>query len=166
MPKVLAKVLANRLNAVIGKVISETQSAFVKYRKILDGILLANEVVNDVNKRKKEMLMFKVDFEKAYDSVEWGYLDSVMAKMGFSTKWRQWIMTCVSSATVSVLVNGSPTNEFSMRRGLRQGDPLSPFMFLIAAEGLNVMLKASVDSGLFKGYLLSIFLIYSLLMIL
>jgi hypothetical protein len=89
-----------------------------------------------------------------------------MAKMGFSTKWRQWIMTCVSSATVSVLVNGSPTNEFSMRRGLRQGDPLSPFMFLIAAEGLNVMLKASVDSGLFKGYLLSIFLIYSLLMIL
>jgi hypothetical protein len=132
----------------------------------LDGILIANEVVDDAKKRKKEMLMFKVDFEKAYDSVEWGYLDSVMAKMGFSTKWRQWIMTCVSSATVSVLVNGSPTNEFSMRRGLRQGDPLSPFMFLIAAEGLNVMLKASVDSGLFKGYLLSIFLIYSLLMIL
>jgi hypothetical protein len=137
---------------VIGKVISETQSAFVKYRKILDGILIANEVVNDANKRKKEMLMFKVDFEKAYDFVEWGYLDSVMVKMDFSSKWRQWVMTCVSSATVSVLVNGSPTDEFNMGRGLRQGDPLSPFLFLIAAEGLNVMLKASVDSGLFKGY--------------
>jgi hypothetical protein len=61
-------------------------------------------------------------------------------------------MTCVSSATVSVLVNGSPTDEFNMCRGLRQGDPLSPFLFLIAAEGLNVMLKASVDLGLFKGY--------------
>jgi hypothetical protein len=70
MPKVLAKVLANRLKSVIGKVISETQSAFVKYRKILDGILIANEVVDDAKKRKKETLMFKVDFEKAYDSVE------------------------------------------------------------------------------------------------
>ncbi|MCI32812.1 LINE-1 reverse transcriptase like, partial [Trifolium medium] len=74
-----------------------------------------------------------------------------MGKMGFSDKWRRWIMTCVRSATASVLVNGSPTNEFEMGRGLRQGDPLSPFMFLIAAKGLNVMLKASVATCLFKG---------------
>jgi hypothetical protein len=115
------------LKSVIGKVISETQSTFVKDRQILDGILIVNEVVDDAKKRKKELLMFKVDFEKTYDSVEWGYLDSVMIKMGFSIKWRQWIMTCVSTATVSVLVNGSPTHEFSMERGLRQGDPLFCF---------------------------------------
>ncbi|MCH84310.1 cysteine-rich receptor-like protein kinase, partial [Trifolium medium] len=145
-------VLIPKAKSVIDKVISETQSTFIKGRQILDGILIANEAVDDVKKRKKELLLFKVDFEKAYDSVEWDYLDSVMGKMGFSEKWRRWIMTCVSSATASVLVNGSPTNEFKLGRGLRQGDPLPPFLFLIAAEGLNVMLKASVPVGLYKGY--------------
>jgi hypothetical protein len=99
---------------------------------------------------KKDFLLFKIDFEKAYNLVEWEYLDSVMGKLGFSDK--RWIMTCVSSATASVLVNGSPTNEFQMGRVLRQGDLLSPFLFLIAAEGLNVMLKTSVATGLFKRY--------------
>jgi hypothetical protein len=63
-------------------------------------------------------------------------------------------MECISSASASILVNGSPTNEFKFERGLRQGDPLSPFLFLLAAEGLNVMMKASVDAGLFRGYLI------------
>ncbi|MCH80340.1 cysteine-rich receptor-like protein kinase [Trifolium medium] len=154
MYKVLAKILANRLKTVIGKVVSETQSAFVKGRQILDGILIVNEVVDDARKRKKEMFMFKVDFEKAYDSVDWSYLEEVMSKMGFQSKWRKWIMECISSVSASVLVNGSPTDEFQFGRGLRQWDPLSPFLFLMAAEELNVMLKAAVDGGLYKGYLM------------
>ncbi|RHN51489.1 putative RNA-directed DNA polymerase [Medicago truncatula] len=97
-------------------------------------------------------MMFKVDFEKAYDSVDWGYLDSVMGKMCFPTLWRKWIKECVYTATTSVLVNGSPTEEFSLGRGLRQGDPLSPFLFLLEAEGLNVLMKAMVDVELFLGY--------------
>jgi hypothetical protein len=87
--KILAKVLANRLRLVIGSVISEPQTAFVKDRQILDGILIANEVVDDARKTKKELLLFKVDFEKAYDSVDWSYLDAVMGKMGFPTMWRK-----------------------------------------------------------------------------
>ncbi|GAU32797.1 hypothetical protein TSUD_152460 [Trifolium subterraneum] len=152
MYKILAKVLANRSKLVMDTVISEPQSTFVKGRQIMDGILIANEVVDDAKKLKKEFILFNVDFEKAYDSVEWDYLNSVMAKMGFSVKLRQLIMTCVSTTTASVLVNGSPIEEFCIGRGLRQGDHLSPFLFLIAAEGLNVMLKASVDTDLFKGY--------------
>jgi hypothetical protein len=150
--KILAKILVNRLRQVIGSVVSEVQSAFVKNRQILDGILIANEVVDEANKSNKELLMFKVDFEKAYDSVEWGYLDEVMGSMSFSTLWRKWIRECVSTATASVLVNGSPTDEFKLERGLRQGDPLSPFLFLLAAEGFNVLMKALSDAGTFTGY--------------
>jgi hypothetical protein len=87
--KILAKLLANRLRRVIGSVISETQTAFVKDRQILDGILIANEVVDEARRSKKELLLFKVDFEKAYDSVDWGYLDAVMGKMGFPSLWRK-----------------------------------------------------------------------------
>jgi hypothetical protein len=150
--KILAKVLANRLKIVIGTVVSDTQIAFVKNRQILDGILIANEVVDEARKARKELMLFKVDFEKAYDSVDWGYLDAVMHKMEFPVLWRKWIKECVSTATVSILVNGSPTDEFTMQRGLRQGDPLSPFLFLLAAEGLNVMMTSVVQNNLFSGY--------------
>ena len=144
--------LANRLRSVIGLVISDAQSAFIKGRQILDGILVANEIVDDARKRQKELLLFKVDFEKAYDSVDWGYLEEVMFKMGFPSLWRKWIKECVGTATASVLVNGSPTDEFSLGRGLRQGDPLSPFLFLLAAEGFNVLMVALVRHNLFSGF--------------
>ncbi|WJX67068.1 hypothetical protein P8452_51564 [Trifolium repens] len=152
MYKILAKVLANRLRQVVGSVVSEVQSAFVKERQILDGILVANEVMDDARKNQKELVLFKVDFEKAYDLVDWGYLDDVMCHMAFLALWRKWIKECVGTATSSVLVNGSPTDEFTFERGLRQGDPLSPFLFLLAAEGLSVMMRAVVHSNLFTGY--------------
>jgi len=152
MYKVLAKVLANRLREVLGSVISKSQSAFVKGQQILDGILVANEAVDEARRFNKELLMFKVDFEKAYDSVDLSYLDSVMCNMNFPTLWRKWISECVGTATASILVNGCPTDEFKIERGLRQGDPLSPFLFLIAAEGFNVLMQALVEAQLYKGY--------------
>ncbi|GAU47231.1 hypothetical protein TSUD_107670 [Trifolium subterraneum] len=150
--KILAKVLANRLRLVIGSVVSESQTAFVKDRQILDGILIANEMVDEARKTKKELMLFKVDFEKAYDSVDWDNLDDVMVWMSFPTLWRKWNKECVCTATASVLVNGSPTDTFPLERGLRQGDPLSPFLFLLAAEGLNVLMNALVENNLFTGY--------------
>lgn len=116
--------------------VSDSQSAFVKGKQILDGILVANEAVDEARRLNKEMLLFKVDFEKAYDSVDFNYLDMVMKRMNFPTLWRKWMSTCVRSVTALVLVNGCPIDEFPMERGLRQGDPLSLFLFLLAAEGL------------------------------
>ncbi|GJU48131.1 RNA-directed DNA polymerase, eukaryota, reverse transcriptase zinc-binding domain protein [Tanacetum coccineum] len=149
--KIIAKLLANRIAKVIEGVISVEQSAFIKGRQILDGPLVVNEVIEWYKKRKKKGLVFKVDFDKAYDSVSWDYILNVMVCMGFPAKWLNWIKGCLSSSRASILVNGSPTKEFSLERGLRQGDPLSPFLFIIAMEGLHVAMDTAMDHGLFRG---------------
>lgn len=102
-------------------------------------------------KTKTKMFLFKFDFEKAFDTINWGFLDSVMDQMGFGHKWRMWIYGCLSSARASVLVNGAPTEEFSITRGVRQGDPLSPFLFIIAMEGLHVAIQDASEKSLILG---------------
>ncbi|GJX75160.1 putative RNA-directed DNA polymerase, partial [Tanacetum coccineum] len=97
------------------------------------------------------MFFLKVDFEKAFDSLSWTFLESIMAQMGFSNNWRSWIRGCLNSAYASVLVNGSPTPEFKIEKGLRQGDPLSPFLFILAIEALNVVLEEAKVRHFFRG---------------
>ncbi|XP_071699666.1 uncharacterized protein [Rutidosis leptorrhynchoides] len=89
-------------------------SAYLKGRSILESILIANEVVADVKKSSSKCFLFKSDFEKAFDSVKWKFLFDSMTNMGFGAKWIKWIKSCFSLASVSVLVNGSPTKEFSL----------------------------------------------------
>ncbi|GJX20869.1 putative RNA-directed DNA polymerase [Tanacetum coccineum] len=153
--KVISKLLASRLARVIDSVISPNQSTFIKGRQILDGCLVANEIIRMAKLEDQNLLIFKVDFEKAFDSVNWNFLLDVMRQMGFGLKWRKWIASCLSSASISVLVNGSPSNEFFMERGLRQGDLLSPFLFLIVAEALQVTILNACDIGFYKGVRLS-----------
>ncbi|GKV15204.1 hypothetical protein SLEP1_g26006 [Rubroshorea leprosula] len=149
--KLLAKVLANRLKSVIAEIVSETQSAFVGGRQLVDSVLVLNEVVDEVKRKKQPAFVFKADFEKAYDCVDWSFLDWMMERLGFGTKWRGWIRECLSTARISVLVNGSPTKEFEMGKGLRQGDPLSPFLFLMIAEGLQGLVKRAVKEEMLHG---------------
>ncbi|KAJ9558233.1 hypothetical protein OSB04_012847 [Centaurea solstitialis] len=149
--KVISKVLAERMKMVMGSIISDVQSAFLKGRSILDGVLVANETVSYLKRLKRKALIFKVDFEKAYDSVNWDFLLDVLEYMGFGIKWRKWIRSCLNTSKISILVNGSPTDECPMERGIRQGDPLAPFLFLVVAEGLNVMVEEALEKGLFKG---------------
>ncbi|GKC32259.1 putative RNA-directed DNA polymerase, eukaryota, reverse transcriptase zinc-binding domain protein [Tanacetum coccineum] len=133
---VIRKILANRL---------------IKGRNILDGPLILNEVLAWYQKSKKELMVFKVDFEKAFDSLRWDDLDLVLDKLGFGYKWRSWIFSFLRNARSSVLINGSPTAEFELFRGLRQGDPLSPFLFILAMEGLHAFTSKAEEIGLFKG---------------
>ncbi|GKE11746.1 putative RNA-directed DNA polymerase, eukaryota, reverse transcriptase zinc-binding domain protein, partial [Tanacetum coccineum] len=146
--KVITKVLANRLKVVIPKIISNSQSTFIEGRQILDGVLIASEVLNHI---KKKMLLFKVGFEKAFDSISWNFLDNILNQMNFGDKWRLWIRGCLKSACVSVLVNRSPTQKFNMEKGLSQGGPVSPFLFIIVVEALYVAILEASNSGLYKG---------------
>jgi hypothetical protein len=149
--KIIAKILSSRLKEVIGSLISDNQTAFIADRQIVDGFMVANEVVYDLKSSRRSGLIFKVDFQKAFDSVLWDYIDEVMTYMGFGIKWRGWISSCLSTGQVSVLVNGSPSPEFKVGRGIRQGDPLSPFLFNIAAEGLSVLFQRAANSNIFRG---------------
>ncbi|GKU98552.1 hypothetical protein SLEP1_g11544 [Rubroshorea leprosula] len=151
MYKILAKLLANRLKKVLENLIGEQQMAFLKGRQLMDGIVIANEVIDEAKKKKKKAFLFKIDFEKAFDKVSWSFLDHMMQKMGFCVKWRLWIQECLRSSLVSILVNGSPSRQFKVSRGLRQGDPLSPLLFLIVAEGLNGLVSEAVRKGKLEG---------------
>ncbi|GJX16727.1 RNA-directed DNA polymerase, eukaryota [Tanacetum coccineum] len=103
----------------------------------------------------KEEVKKAVDFEKAYDSVRWDFLDDVLKKFGFGNKWCDWIQKCLRSSRGSILINGSPTEEFSFFKGLKQGDPLSPFLFILIMESLHLSFQSVVDVDLFKGINLS-----------
>ncbi|GJR92159.1 putative RNA-directed DNA polymerase, eukaryota, reverse transcriptase zinc-binding domain protein [Tanacetum coccineum] len=97
------------------------------------------------------MLIFKVDFEKAFDSVSWKYLDFVLHSLGFGNKWRSWIRACLHSSRAFILVNGSPTSKFSIKQGPMHGDPLSPFLFILVMEGLHCALSIASSSNLIHG---------------
>ncbi|GKB29293.1 RNA-directed DNA polymerase, eukaryota [Tanacetum coccineum] len=153
--KIIAKILTNRLVGVLGDIVNEVQSAFISERQILDGPFILNEIMQWCRRRKKQSLIFKVDFEKAYDSVRWDFLDDILVKFGFGIKWRGWIQNCLNSSKGSILVNGSPTEEFQFYKGLKQGDPLSPFLFILVMESLHISFQRVVDVGMFTGIKLS-----------
>ncbi|GJS34548.1 RNA-directed DNA polymerase, eukaryota [Tanacetum coccineum] len=123
--KVVTKILANRLALVISDLVSDTQSAFVSGRQILDGPFILDEILNWCKRDIQKLYLFKVDFAKAYDSVRWDYLIDVLEAFGFGTTWCNWIRGTLCNAKASILVNGSPSKEFSFHCGLKQGDPLA-----------------------------------------
>ncbi|GJT61251.1 RNA-directed DNA polymerase, eukaryota, reverse transcriptase zinc-binding domain protein [Tanacetum coccineum] len=153
--KIIAKIMVNRLVGVLGDIVNEVQSAFIADRQILDGPFILNEVLQWYKLKKKQSLIFKVDFEKAYDSVRWDFLDEVLRKFGFGDKWCNWIQCCLRSSRGSIIINGSPTEEFQFFKGLKQGDPLSPFLFILIMEILHLSFQRVVDAGMFKGIQLS-----------
>lgn len=107
--KILSKLLANRLKLVIRELVGEEQNAFIQGRHILDGILVVNESIQHLKKLNEKYAIFKLDIEKAYDSLNWNFLLKIMQQMGFKNKWLLWISSLLKSTTISILINGSPT---------------------------------------------------------
>lgn len=150
--EIIDKVLSTRLRRVVGEVISESQHAFVGDRQILDAALIANEVVDARMRSGIPGLLCKLEIEKAYDHVKWDFLIYILSRNRFGDKWRKWILHCISSVRFSVLVNGELAGFFSSSRGLRQGDPLSSFLFLVIMEALSRLLDKAVVGGFIRGF--------------
>lgn len=121
--KILMKVLANRLASLMKHLISDTQSGFVKGRQSSESILIVKEVAHSLQKNRCKGVILKLDFEKAFDTVNWDFLMDTMMEMNLGHTWCNWIRALLDSVRISILINGTPTKEFKPERGLRQGDP-------------------------------------------
>lgn len=115
--KIIAIVLANKLKQVVGKLNGESQSAFIKGHNILDSVVVLNEIIDEARRSKERQLIFKIDFAKAYDSVDWRYLFDMLQLMNFPTKWVGWMREWVTTASANVLVNGVPLESFLWNEG-------------------------------------------------
>ncbi len=149
--KIIYKVLANRLERAMDGIISPGQAAFLKKRSILDSFVTAREILSWSYKGEENCIGVKADFEKAYDRVSWDFINKALRWLGADQKWCVWIDKCITNAKVAILENGTPTKWIKTRMGFRQGDPLSPYLFLIVSEGLARLTNKTIQSGLFSG---------------
>lgn len=144
--KIISKVLAKRLKPLLSKIISRTQNA------VVDAVLIANEAIDSRLRNGEEGVMCKLDIEKAFDHVNWNFLMFLLKRMGFGEKWLKWIWRCISTVSLALLVNGKSAGFFPTSRGIRQGDPLSPMLFIIIMEALSRMIEKSMKNGLADGF--------------
>jgi mannosylglycoprotein endo-beta-mannosidase len=143
--KIITKALTARLQAEIPKLINIHQTGFVKGRSISDTFVYAVELVQTCHKRKRPAIVLKLDFAKAFDTVNWAGLTAVLQARGFDRRWIGWIQCLLSSSKSAVLVNGCPGPWINCKRGLQQGDPLSPYLFILVAETLQRMITNAVE---------------------
>lgn len=152
--KIVSKVLANRQKTILPMIISSNQSAFIPGRLITDNILAAYETLHTMHSRmrgKKGYMAIKLDMSKAYNRVEWGFMEAVMLRMRFAPRWVALIIECITTITYSILVNGQLVGHIHPTRGIRKGDPLSPYLFLFCAEVLSSQFHQAEQLGLLWG---------------
>ena len=121
--KIFTKVLASRLIVVADKVVRQSQTTFMPGRNILEGVVILHETIHELHKKKKNGVILKLDFEKAYDKVNWSFVQQTLRMKGFSPIWCNWIEEVMNRGSVGIKVNEEVGHNFQTRKGLRQGDP-------------------------------------------
>ncbi|GKB00051.1 RNA-directed DNA polymerase, eukaryota, reverse transcriptase zinc-binding domain protein [Tanacetum coccineum] len=146
--KCISKIITNRLKRVLGRLVHESQSAFIAGRRITDNILLARELFKGYNRKQKiKNVTFKIDLQKAYDTIDWNFLRVVLEQFGFPKMMVEWIIVCVSTTKFSININGEREGYFSSGKGLRQGDPMSPYMFTLVMEAFNIIMRKNISEN-------------------
>lgn len=154
--KWFTKVLTIRLAKHANKLISPAQTAFIPGRFILEGIVMLHEVLHYLRVRHQQGVILKLDFEKAYDKVQWNFMMEVLRRKNFLEKWVGWMKQVVEGGRVGIMINGQPRNYFRTYKGLRQGDPLSPLLFNLVGDTLSMMLERAKRSGFVRGLVLEL----------
>ncbi|XP_071705361.1 uncharacterized protein [Rutidosis leptorrhynchoides] len=143
--KCISKIITARIKGSLDSIVSDNQSAFIPGRRISDNILVTQEIMKNYHlDRGTPRCAFKVDIQKAYDTVDWKFLENILLYFGFHRTMIKWIMKCVSTTSFSININGELHGYFKGKRGLRQGDPLSPYLFTLVMECLTLMIKRNV----------------------
>eukprot|EP00253_Pinus_taeda_P002817 PITA_02817 len=149
--KIVSKIIATRLKLLLPLIISPEQSGYVEGRQITDEIILTHEIIHSLNISKKRRMLLKLDLSKAFDRLIWNYIEKILLDFGFNASWVRWIMSLITFSFFYVLINGIPSETFHPTRGIRQGDPLSPFLFIIMVEGLGRSIKHAQQTAHLKG---------------
>lgn len=151
--RILSKVLSNRLKACLGSIISDKQSAFIEGRLLTDALVAfeVNHYMRRKNQGKYGVAGLKIDISKAYDRLEWGFIKNMMTKFGFQQQWIDRVMKLINSVSYTFTHNGQEFGNVKPTRGLRQGDPISPYIYILCAEGLSAMIRRNESAGLIHG---------------
>jgi retron-type reverse transcriptase len=148
--KIITKLLADRLQKVVLRIVHKNQYGFLKGRNIQDCLAWAFEFIHQCTASNQEIMLLKLDFAKAFDTIDHSAMLSIMKQMGFDRKWLKWIQLIFSSGKSAILLNGVPGRQFFCKRGVRQGDPLSPLIFVLAANLLQSVINKAFREGLLK----------------
>ena len=132
--KILSKILAIRMKSIMSHLIFDSQGGFVVGCQILDNIIIVQESIHSNVERKQQGMAIKLDMANAFNRVNHFFLFEIMSKFGFSKRFLRWVKACINSTWIALLVNGRPTKFFQATRGLRQGFPMSPFLYLLVVE--------------------------------
>ena len=150
--KVLTKIIVARLRPYLGKLISPLQMAFVPERKGIDNVIITQELIHSLSKKKGKTgyMAIKIDLEKAYNKIEWSFVREMLVRANFPPDLRNIIMSCVSTVSISILFNGEALNPIYPSKGIRRGDPLSPYLFILCMDFLGQLIEEKCNAKLWQ----------------